>query len=1576
MSGQGLPLLAHPNKGGDGCDACEALGEPTHETCRQERRPDGTMTWCWRIKSSTQAAQLPNGFRYGGPLKGGMGSIIFGGGRPDHWSGNKFDNAPKKSSGTRAEDLRLLQGSDAEVFVAYKVQVFESLALEYRTDVQSAIEAKGARYLPSEYVPVPSPSERHQAADYIAQAHKEGGPLAALQEHDARDLAKRVLWLPKAARWIELHRSPAGVPRHARVSLVDSADKARQIVGVQRRAHYPLEWRRHATNTGTLVLTEGARKANETQWRTGFGAIGLSTVHFDDVDFDELVAQLPALAKDGLLEILLAPDWADMSDALSNHDTTRISAIKWARIVDVAESYGIEVLGLTWLANAQRKGLDDLLQDLGHEGPGLPPEARKLPIPQWFSAFNWHSHVVRDDTERGVRELSREQVREPLRFFPEDVQTVTLEEARNTLPARLEAVLDAARKGGPGQVHFLTDPPGTGKSWALKHLLLAMQAARQTGDGPREPMPAVFVAPAVIDELERELKAEGLNVYRRVGLTHKTLGCEWGERFAEADYLSNTRSLCHGCQIPLERPCHARRLEKQDLEALDHQGSIILADAGSYDSLAGNGSDTNALAGRLVIFDDCAATTRTSEEFDLINLRSLSHPSRGGGSKAWGARMRHVEAIASGAVALANTARTKLDEASRGNSGAASEAQRYGIDLDAEETAAFLGQFARDLDSRSIEDALRVIVNLEPAVDPRPSPKAVRDQPGVRNPLKDTERVVLGALLQALTLDPAEKEDLRATFGRPRLHVSSDGGLKLSAARPRPLGIHAEAGTVVLDSSAHALRSLFAKANPGTELHFHGVRVEIGDDRPVHAVHAQRAGFHRAGLLVDGTLTPKGRTRIAQVILEAHSTLPAAHQTIEFPKLAVLADKPVAVGLRDELNAEHPETLGTSAFDLQKFDVNEERILHRGLGDRAVNIAADADVLVILGLGCAAPRAYALEAEALGLTIGEVKEARQQEALWQAIGRLRPLQRTTPAALLFAGGGSPPPALVAWGLPTSLVEATRSKAQTEREERFVMTRILAAEIHSRFECVTAAAVEAVWRTLASKTQPDTKAATDYGLLAKTPLTGSREPTYPSYMYMGDTEVSRWAGSKPPHRDTLTRFLKVLVDAQDDPLLGAHQQAQLRVPRGTGTIDAAVRVFTKESTSGTDATERGQRLADAMPVLRAGDLSAFYAVEPFTPAAPQVPDIAPTFEPEPAIEEAVASAPRTVPADLTDPLPSYYIPRPNEVPLPEPEVHEPFTWADLEHTRPREPKPIDVPVEPEALPEIGWIAQEELLAEPVPAPEPEPVASRATYRLADVPADKVAHPSFTKLLEPDELEVAFIRSTPPVHERSTRRRARRRVAAQPLQIDVSGSRLEEARDPSMRSKLHRHFTEWYLPIIRLNEDRSELDRAVRDRFGMTLLPRLPEHEIWPGEEQAARRQRAFAACFHDGLRRECDKRDRLYGKAWRGPHRLRVGNPCKDLDSLLVALSEAFGDPDPGGDQARVLQALAPLLEKEWHSPTPRRTFAWALGGAVAAGFGFDPIEDQETPPDSPFTSPKTKRHEGDTRCAESARIAG
>lgn len=141
--------------------------------------------------------------------------------------------------------------------------------------------------------------------------------------------------------------------------------KAKSPVGAHHHVHHCPGWRSHVETNGSLLITEGIRKANEVQRRTSIGSLGLPSVAISPRIRDDLANTIRDTRPTFLL---LAPDFADVADGDVRHDSTRHQVLGWKGLVELAREAGIQVGALAW-DPALGKGIDDVFAHLRWVSP-------------------------------------------------------------------------------------------------------------------------------------------------------------------------------------------------------------------------------------------------------------------------------------------------------------------------------------------------------------------------------------------------------------------------------------------------------------------------------------------------------------------------------------------------------------------------------------------------------------------------------------------------------------------------------------------------------------------------------------------------------------------------------------------------------------------------------------------------------------------------------------------------------------------------------------------------------------------------------------------------------------------------------------------------------------------------------------------------------------------------------------------------------------------------------------------------------------------------------------------------------
>ncbi|MEQ1893639.1 MAG: hypothetical protein ABL998_13930 [Planctomycetota bacterium] len=139
--------------------------------------------------------------------------------------------------------------------------------------------------------------------------------------------------------------------------------KSKCPTGSRHQVHHVPGWAGLALKRGELLITEGVRKANEVQRRTGIAALGLPSVAASRQTIDEVQLAMGTVRP---RRLLLAPDYGDLVDGAARHDATREQVLLWRAFVDMAEEQGIEVGALAW-STMLGKGIDDALSSLDAE---------------------------------------------------------------------------------------------------------------------------------------------------------------------------------------------------------------------------------------------------------------------------------------------------------------------------------------------------------------------------------------------------------------------------------------------------------------------------------------------------------------------------------------------------------------------------------------------------------------------------------------------------------------------------------------------------------------------------------------------------------------------------------------------------------------------------------------------------------------------------------------------------------------------------------------------------------------------------------------------------------------------------------------------------------------------------------------------------------------------------------------------------------------------------------------------------------------------------------------------------------
>ncbi len=385
------------------CPACSALGETTHEACKAQDKADGRWVWCWRWREPVP----PPGARGMHELSGGMGSGLF---YPNGSAAPIQTGTARRAPEKRRSGMTTDEGREFTVYLARLLLESEGLATS-KSATAAFLASKGLDPDPSLYVPG---AETAGALERVAGDL--GRYLSGTRALDERDTRRRVLdsfgWrVRKGQRFtLELRLGHDGRAWGARVSwhlpngspVPASGDqkptKATSLIDVRSLPHFSRGWEAAARRSQTVLLTEGERKATIAAERTGFGAVGLPSVGALSGGSRTAAALASVLRKAGVRRLLLAADAGDLLNPAKRQ--VHQAAARWPQLAPMIgpDTYA---WGLLWEGG---KGLDDILQEGGHHGRGLPVAVEPLLPADWVASFSWSSD---DDRTAALRALPR-----------------------------------------------------------------------------------------------------------------------------------------------------------------------------------------------------------------------------------------------------------------------------------------------------------------------------------------------------------------------------------------------------------------------------------------------------------------------------------------------------------------------------------------------------------------------------------------------------------------------------------------------------------------------------------------------------------------------------------------------------------------------------------------------------------------------------------------------------------------------------------------------------------------------------------------------------------------------------------------------------------------------------------------------------------------------------------------------------------------------------------------------------------------------------------------------------------------
>ena len=348
------------------CPGCQQSGNPrAHDLCRQKAYERGLLVDCWRMAGGSVAG---GGWFDLGDV-GGQGCRRF---------------FIPHSSATEIPDLRRAavsevgggdgpQGLPLETIGAWCERLYQAAAGLHHAHSAPVAKFYAERDVPFDrdlYSVGPSRLEaKALAREILPQFLSDLGlsrfnGLPGLLSSDYDDGA----FFPAAKHgeaW-EWTLGPDGSRRNwsRRFLYPDresaSGPKSKSPIKATHYLHHGRGWRERVQEHGVLLITEGTRKANEVQRRTGIAAVGIPSVAISRGPRAELIS---AVLDSKPTSLYLAPDFADLVDGDVRHDPTRRQVLGWGWLIDFADCQGVEVKALAWDPDLG-KGIDDVLATL------------------------------------------------------------------------------------------------------------------------------------------------------------------------------------------------------------------------------------------------------------------------------------------------------------------------------------------------------------------------------------------------------------------------------------------------------------------------------------------------------------------------------------------------------------------------------------------------------------------------------------------------------------------------------------------------------------------------------------------------------------------------------------------------------------------------------------------------------------------------------------------------------------------------------------------------------------------------------------------------------------------------------------------------------------------------------------------------------------------------------------------------------------------------------------------------------------------------------------------------------------
>ncbi len=439
----------------------------------------------------------------------------------------------------RDKQLPSLEGEALRGFVANLLEVSNELSHTFVREVREFYDARGVPFDSRLYRVGPG---RVEALD-VAKAMRARGQISEKHKLPGFDSRGGLKVHDRGEAWELVLGDDGRAVGYSRRLLHASEDegKAQLPSGARHRLHHSLGWREAVKLHGVLVVTEGARKANEIARRTGYAALAVPGV---DLSLPVRAEIESALRSSRPQLLLLAPDFADVVDGEQRHDGTRRSIARWDYLGSLVEKYGGEVRALAWDSSEGRKGIDDALHALKYEGVGLPDEVRALTWTEHRALWRWH-----DSRQEPGSEI---ETRPRVGTFTPQLPTRPL--VRTAVEARKVAdEIALSWKPGTRSMHF-AGWPGLGKTRAL--LRLELESLHKAAPGFEQRVAALALPTrALVSEkakLAREMARElGLDVevLEVLGRADESSGWEC-ESLGRARLRAELkRPACAGCTL-------------------------------------------------------------------------------------------------------------------------------------------------------------------------------------------------------------------------------------------------------------------------------------------------------------------------------------------------------------------------------------------------------------------------------------------------------------------------------------------------------------------------------------------------------------------------------------------------------------------------------------------------------------------------------------------------------------------------------------------------------------------------------------------------------------------------------------------------------------------------------------------------------------------------------------------------------------------------------------------------------------------------------------------------------------------